>query len=828
MGHFAPAQCIQWRGSKATCWNDACESIQRNAEVDDGKKTPCRSQEHSFSLLVQCCMASLLCFLFLPSELIDVKGGTELPQKISEVAGDYLQLRGPSPALRGCCGEPTEFQWLFLGSSDQAIAGEPFRTVLVARDSRGRQARPAACGALRVDVDLTGKAHLSGGPFRPWRLAQLELDIENELAEVVQAEVRIESPDPEADILLHRSRIRFMSGPTHSFSLRVDPPGGGSQRGRGGGAWQLQEELTVVLSSKDQFGNPAGFNVSGQGRLYLRSSVGQQHVKMMPATGLFSGNATGQAQVRLIGLRPGVVDIWVEQAGGEYQSKQQQSLLRAATKQSLTFSQAQTGPSHSSPSAYLAAFRATAGPDDAKWQRKADQVREAFQHAWRSYEKYAWGQDELQPLSAAGRNSFGGTGLTILDSLSTLWLMGLDEEFQKGVKFVSEDLDFDRADSDVSVFELTIRALGGLLGAHTLSGKELLLERAKELGDRLLPAFKTNSRIPLPTVNLARGISKASTQPIILSEAGSVQVEFRSLAARTGDSRFKGAADQAFQAIQSTGMHGILPVFLSPPSMMPVQAVASKFAFGALADSYYEYLLKQWLQSPSEMRFKEIFLEVMDALPSIVRPLPASVKSAEAGTTRFKLIEIAADGNVVWKMDHLSCFAPALIALGLMELPAQDVASRNATWWHLAEGLTASCVELWTSSPSGLAPEFSKVSAKPPHDFIEAASDGRHSFLRPETAESLFYLYRLTGDEKYRRWGEKMFNAILDNAKVPNGFASVRDVKAIPTSKMDEMQTFVMSETFKYLFLLFSPAAAFDMDKYFFNTEGHPLKRHEL
>mmetsp|Transcript_34524 Transcript_34524/g.77415 ORF Transcript_34524/g.77415 Transcript_34524/m.77415 type:complete len:262 (+) Transcript_34524:3-788(+) len=261
--------------------------------------------------------------------------------------------------------------------------------------------------------------------------------------------------------------------------------------------------------------------------------------------------------------------------------------------------------------------------------------------------------------------------------------------------------------------------------------------------------------------------------------------------------------------------------------MSPVKAVNSKFAFGALADSYYEYLLKQWLQSPTETFFKDLFIETMDALPSIVRPLPASVKP-EAGAAPFKLVEIAADGAVVWKMDHLSCFAPALIALGLMELPQQDLATRNATWWHLAEGLTASCVELWTASPSGLAPEFSRVSSKPPHDFMEAASDGRHSFLRPETAESLFYLHRLTGDEKYRKWGEKIFQAILDNAKVPNGFASVRDVKAIPTSKMDEMQTFLMAETFKYLFLLFSPAAAFDMNKYFFNTEGHPLKRHEL
>eukprot|EP00930_Biecheleria_cincta_P094237 TRINITY_DN8513_c0_g1_i1.p1 TRINITY_DN8513_c0_g1~~TRINITY_DN8513_c0_g1_i1.p1 ORF type:complete len:221 (+),score=39.13 TRINITY_DN8513_c0_g1_i1:260-922(+) len=220
----------------------------------------------------------------------------------------------------------------------------------------------------------------------------------------------------------------------------------------------------------------------------------------------------------------------------------------------------------------------------------------------------------------------------------------------------------------------------------------------------------------------------------------------------------------------------------------------------------------------------------MDALPSIVRPLPSSVKKKEGDPVPFKMIELSPDGSPVWKMDHLSCFAPALIALGLMTLPKQDLQKneRNSTLWHLAEGLTASCSDLWTSTASGLAPEFAMVSPQPPHDFKKAQSDGHHSFLRPETAESLFYLYRLTGDEKYRKLGEKHFNAILQNAKVEAGFSSVRDVTQVPTSKMDEMQTFVMAETFKYLFLLFSPAASLDMDHHVLNTEGHPLTRAEL
>ncbi|CAJ1342337.1 unnamed protein product [Effrenium voratum] len=817
MGHFAHASfqnrpqsgCVQWRGQKSACaadWNDQCDNLDKEVrrEIASADPTP--------GLLVLALVATILSFLILPSDWGD---GVDSPSRITSEAVDASTF--PAPALRGCCGDPTEFRWL-LDSSDKAVAGQPFRTVLLARDSRGRQARPASCGALRVGVDLSGKAHLSGASLPlAWRLSQLEFHIESELAEVVEAEVRIESPDPQAEVLLHTSRIHFSSGPMHSLSLQVQTLDGK----RPAAGWPLHQELAVVVSTKDQFGNPTSLNRSSSG-LVLRTSAQRSALDMRPRSGALDFGAHGShgsGRAFLTALRPGVVEIWVEQVGDK--SPQQ---LKAATLQSLSFEQENIGAK--SPSDYLAAFRSKASPSDLRWQAKADEVREAFLHAWRGYERFAWGADELQPISKVGRNSFGGLGLTILDSLSTLWLMGLDKEFDKGVKFVRDELDFDRADSDVSVFELTIRGLGGLLGAHTLSGNEILLERAQELGARLLPAFKTSSRLPWPTVNLLKGTCKVSTQPVILSEAGSIQVEFRSLSARTGDSRFQEAADKTFQAVQSTGMRGILPVFLSPPSMVPVQGVASKFAFGALADSYYEYHLKQWLQNPAETRFKEHFLDVMDALPSMVRPSPLA-KKAEGRDVHYKLVELAADGSLVWKMDHLSCFAPGLIALGLMELPEQDLAKndRNKTWWRLAEGLTSSCFELWSSSASKLAPEFARVNSKPPHDFVEAPSEGRHSFLRPETAESLFYLYRLTGDEKYRRWGLTLFQAILDHAKVPHGFASVRDVKAIPTSKMDEMQTFLMAETFKYLFLLFSPAAALDLNRFFLNTEGHPLKR---
>eukprot|EP00747_Dinoflagellata_sp_TGD_P095013 gnl/TRDRNA2_/TRDRNA2_166318_c0_seq1.p1 gnl/TRDRNA2_/TRDRNA2_166318_c0~~gnl/TRDRNA2_/TRDRNA2_166318_c0_seq1.p1 ORF type:complete len:194 (+),score=33.51 gnl/TRDRNA2_/TRDRNA2_166318_c0_seq1:46-627(+) len=188
-------------------------------------------------------------------------------------------------------------------------------------------------------------------------------------------------------------------------------------------------------------------------------------------------------------------------------------------------------------------------------------------------------------------------------------------------------------------------------------------------------------------------------------------------------------------------------------------------------------------------------------------------------------------GEPTWKMDHLSCFAPAMIVLGLKTLPKEDLIvkaagsneDRNSSWWRLAEGITASCVELWTWTRTGLAPEFALLRDEPPFSFAKVPPEGRHSFLRPETVESLYYLYRFTGDEKYRLWGEKIFHAIQNHSRVDSGFASIQDVNALPTVKNDQIDSFVFAETFKYLYLLFSPAATLDLNRFVLNTEGHPL-----
>lgn len=53
-------------------------------------------------------------------------------------------------------------------------------------------------------------------------------------------------------------------------------------------------------------------------------------------------------------------------------------------------------------------------------------VIEAFRHAWKGYKDFAWGHDELKPLSKSYSEWFG-LGLTLIDALDTMWILGLKE-----------------------------------------------------------------------------------------------------------------------------------------------------------------------------------------------------------------------------------------------------------------------------------------------------------------------------------------------------------------------------------------------------------------
>jgi hypothetical protein len=153
-----------------------------------------------------------------------------------------------------------------------------------------------------------------------------------------------------------------------------------------------------------------------------------------------------------------------------------------------------------------------ASATDATSSRRAAVV-EAFRHSWRGYEAHAWGHDEVMPLTNGSNDEWGGFAVTMVDGLDTAWLFGLRDEFERAVRHLEGHLEASFAkDRRVNVFEMGIRVLGGLIGAYDVSNDARLLRLAVQVGDRLLPAFRSGAndverrheRKPIPTRH-ARG-----------------------------------------------------------------------------------------------------------------------------------------------------------------------------------------------------------------------------------------------------------------------------------------------------------------------------------
>eukprot|EP00607_Mallomonas_marina_P010390 CAMPEP_0182422000 /NCGR_PEP_ID=MMETSP1167-20130531/7594_1 /TAXON_ID=2988 /ORGANISM="Mallomonas Sp, Strain CCMP3275" /LENGTH=874 /DNA_ID=CAMNT_0024599693 /DNA_START=38 /DNA_END=2662 /DNA_ORIENTATION=+ len=444
---------------------------------------------------------------------------------------------------------------------------------------------------------------------------------------------------------------------------------------------------------------------------------------------------------------------------------------------------------------------------------RKDKIKEAMQHAWSGYKKYAWGKDEVKPKSHSGQDNWGGMGVTLVDSLDTLLLMGLEKEFKEARDWVEKSLTFNNAGS-VSVFETTIRELGGLLAAYDMSGDDVFLNKAKELGDKLLPAFNTASGIPTSHVNLRTGQANGgwSGSSAILSELGSLQLEFRYLSYMTDDPKYEAKSMKAMQVMnQQHPPHGLFPI--------KVSSATGKFAdnmitFGALGDSFYEYLLKIWVQGGrQETWLRDMYDEAIQGVIDVL--LKASSPSGLAFLSDF-------DGHSnKLKMDHLVCFMPATLALGAQTDPLGFDGPRAQRDLALAKGLMYTCREMYHRQPTGIAPEF--VEFRNGQDMV-ASGSAYFYILRPETVESLFYLEQITSDPIYREWSWEIFEAIEKYCKTDDGYGALRDVRTTNSGTDDRMESFFLAETLKYLYLIQDPDEPISLRMHVFNTEAHPLR----
>lgn len=132
-------------------------------------------------------------------------------------------------------------------------------------------------------------------------------------------------------------------------------------------------------------------------------------------------------------------------------------------------------------------------------EKKLETIKKTFMFSWSGYKKNAWMHDELSPTSGQYRDPFCGWAATLVDSLDTLWMMGLKSEFEEATKAVA-NIDFTASiRNDIPLFETVIRYLGGLIAAYDLGGSKykILLDKAVELAEILIGAFDTPNRMPM-------------------------------------------------------------------------------------------------------------------------------------------------------------------------------------------------------------------------------------------------------------------------------------------------------------------------------------------
>ncbi|KAF6201192.1 hypothetical protein GE061_005639 [Apolygus lucorum] len=441
-----------------------------------------------------------------------------------------------------------------------------------------------------------------------------------------------------------------------------------------------------------------------------------------------------------------------------------------------------------------------------------EEARDMFYHAYHAYMDNAYPADELMPLSCQGRyrglqpsrgdidDTMGNFSLTLIDTLDTLVILGDLAEFEHAVKLIIKDVSFDN-DIVVSVFETNIRVLGGLLSAHILAEyvqqkmgimkwyRGELLVMAKDIGYRMTPAFNTTTGIPHARVNLKTGMKSPTlwtARETCTACAGTMVLEMAALSRLTGDPVFEEKAHRAMDSLWMLRHRGtdLMGTVLNVHSG---DWVRRDSGVGAGIDSYYEYCLKAYVllgDNKYLTRFNKHYSAVMKYISQGPMLLDVHMHRPNTNSRNF--------------MDALLAFWPGLQVLNGDLKPAVET-----------HEMLYQVMQRHNFIPEAFTTDFQVHWAQYP--------------LRPEFLESTYFLYKATGDHYYLHVGKKILKGLQTHARVPCGYAAVGDIR---TGHLDDrMDSFVLAETLKYLFLLFADPSdlVIDLDKFLFTTEAHLL-----
>jgi mannosyl-oligosaccharide alpha-1,2-mannosidase len=496
-------------------------------------------------------------------------------------------------------------------------------------------------------------------------------------------------------------------------------------------------------------------------------------------------------------------------------------------------------------------------------ETRADEVREAMKYTFRKYRETAWGCDDVLPVSGGNSSSRNGWGAFIVDSASTLALMELWDELAHSIEHIL-GIDFTEADDLVDPFETTIRYLGGLLSLVDLydaglipkdilheEARDLILEHAVTLAEKLAPAYDTPTGMPWPRVDFETEQGEPNPTFVFSDDAnkreydhpvigpartGSSILENRVLTRMTGDPIYTKNATLAWAPLVWSKWVSPWPGMVDAPvDIMTGSPVARARHWDGGHDSYYEYLLKITLLAPPTDPHLGLYKKrFLDSAYSLRKHLSSRSAPAPEHIMQHLFIGRQDDKQYQNQQGHLACFAPGTILLASKYYEQPSLRT-------FALALLEGCRHVYTSTPTKIGPEtwswtpkfsydeplFTPDTERQKQEWTHAGFWGKEPRYegRPEYVESLFYAWRITGEQRYRDWAWEAFAAMEEHCKAPFGYAQLADVWAHGEDNwVDMQQSFWAAETLKYLWLTFTDVDTASLDTWVFSTEGHPFR----
>ncbi|XP_060555777.1 ER degradation-enhancing alpha-mannosidase-like protein 1 [Ruditapes philippinarum] len=448
-------------------------------------------------------------------------------------------------------------------------------------------------------------------------------------------------------------------------------------------------------------------------------------------------------------------------------------------------------------------------------------IKDMFYFGYDNYMKHAYPKDELDPIHCTGRGPdhdnplninindvLGDYSLTLVDTLDTLVIMGNNTEFKRAVGLLSENLTFQN--TTVQVFEATIRVLAGLLSAHLLiidpdqpfgdivpseySGE--LLDLAHDLASRLIIAFDNSATgIPFPRVNLQKGVPSDCINETCTAGAGTLVLEFGILSRLIGDPTFESAARKAVRQILNykSNVTGLIGNVIN---IQTGEWVGKMSGLGAGLDSFFEYMLKSYILFGDKEDLR-LFNEFYESIKFHMRRGRLKCNRGDGNAPIYVNVHMSSGDTANHWIDALQA---AWSGVQVLHGDIEEAICSHAIYYAI-----------WRKYES--LPERYNWNLRAPDILFYP--------LRPELVESTYFLYQATKNPFYLHVGRDIYNSINEHAKAECGYGTIHDVNTKELE--DRMESFFLSETCKYLYLLFDKDNHLNKEasKYLFNTEGH-------